>query len=121
LQNKAKSIVSAPMSIGIFLGIIVLAFGVNLVEFFCSAGLPAIYTNALSLSNLSPSSYYLYLLLYTLVFMLDDFLVFVIALITLKYVSMGEKYNHIITLVGGILIGILGLLLIFRPELLMFA
>jgi glutaredoxin len=121
LQNKAKRIVSSKMSLGIFLGIIVLAFGVNLVEFFCSAGLPAIYTNVLSMSNLNPVQYYFYLLLYTLIFMLDDFLVFIIALVTLKYVSMGEKYNHVITLVGGILIAILGLLLVFRPELLMFA
>jgi hypothetical protein len=121
LQNKAKKIVASPMSLGIFLGIIVLAFGVNLVEFFCSAGLPAIYTNVLSMSELNTIQYHLYLLLYTFIFMLDDFLIFIIALITLKYVSMGEKYNHIITLVGGILIGILGLLLIFKPELLMFA
>jgi uncharacterized membrane protein YiaA len=121
LQNRAKKIVSSPMNIGIFFGIILLALGVNLVEFFCSAGLPAVYTNILSMSNLNPLQYHLYLLIYTLIFMLDDFLVFVIALITLKYVSIGEKYNHVITLVGGILIFLLGLILIFRPELLMFA
>jgi thiol-disulfide isomerase/thioredoxin len=121
LQNKAKKIVSSPMSWGIFLGIVVLAFGVNLVEFFCSAGLPAVYTNVLSMSELNLVQYYLYLLVYTLIFMFDDFLVFVIALVTLKYIPIGEKYNHVITLVGGILIGLLGLLLIFKPELLMFA
>lgn len=120
LQNRAQKIVSSPLSIGIFFGIVILAFGVNLVEFFCSAGLPAVYTNALSLSNLNSYQYYSYLLLYTLIFMFDDLLVFLIALVTLKYIPIGEKYNHIVTLIGGILIGILGLLLIFKPELLMF-
>ncbi|PIV14031.1 hypothetical protein COS44_01140 [bacterium (Candidatus Gribaldobacteria) CG03_land_8_20_14_0_80_36_40] len=97
-----------------------MAFGVNLVEFFCSAGLPAIYTRILTLNNLSSLSYYLYLLLYTFIFMLDDLIVFLIAFITLSKIGFTEKYNYWATLIGGLLILILGILLIFRPEFLMF-
>ena len=105
----------------VVIGVVVLAVGVNLVEFFCSAGLPAIYTNILSLNQLSSVSYYLYLLLYTFIFMLDDLIVFSIAIITLSKFTFTEKYNYWATLIGGILILVLGLLLTFRPGLLMFA
>jgi len=119
-KNRTQKLVTSPLTFGILIGIIILAFGVNLVEFFCSAGLPAIYTRILTLNNLSSLSYYLYLLLYTFIFMLDDLIVFLIAFITLSKIGFTEKYNYWATLIGGLLILILGILLIFRPEFLMF-
>jgi len=120
LENRSQKLVNSPFTFGILIGIAFLAFSVNLVEFFCSAGLPAIYTRILTLNNLSPSSYYLYLLLYTFIFMLDDLIVFLIAFITLSKIGFTEKYNYWATLIGGLLMFILGILLIFKPELLMF-
>lgn len=121
LRERAEKIVNSPLTFGILAGIIILAFGVNLVEFFCSAGFPAIYTRILALNSLNPLSYYLYLLLYTFVFMLDDLIIFSIAVITLSKMGFTEKYNYWTTLIGGLLIFILGILLIFKPEFLMFA
>ena len=101
-------------------GIIILAFAVNLVELVCSAGLPAIYTQILSLSQLSRWQYYGYLLLYILVFMFDDLFIFFTAMITLRATGIQSKYSRFSHLVGGILMLIIGLLLLFKPELLMF-
>jgi len=120
LMEGAKRIVSSPLTPAILIGIIILAFGINLVEFFCSAGLPAIYTRILALNPLSTLSYYLYLLLYTFIFMLDDLIIFSLAIITLSRIGFTEKYNYWATLIGGLLIFILGILLIFKPEFLMF-
>ena len=103
-----------------FIGIILLAVAVNLIELVCSAGLPAIYTQILSLATLDRWQYYLYLLLYILIFMLDDLIVFFIAMITLKAVGIENKYVRFSRLIGGILITIIGLLLLFKPEILMF-
>jgi hypothetical protein len=101
-------------------GIILLAFAVNLVELICSAGLPAIYTQILSLSKLPTWQYYLYLILYILVFMLDDLIIFFTAMITLQAVGIQSKYTRFSHLVGGVLMFIIGILLIFKPEYLMF-
>ena len=120
LQQRAEKIVASPLTFGMIGGLIILALGVNLVEFFCSAGFPAIYTRVLALSHLNPLTYYLYLLLYTIIFMLDDFIIFSIAVITLSKVGVSQKYNYWATLIGGLLILILGILLIAKPELLMF-
>lgn len=102
------------------LGIILLAFAVNLVELICSAGLPAVYTKILSLSPLPGWQYYLYLFLYILFFMLDDLFVFFVAMTTLQAVGIQTKYARLSRLIGGILMVIIGLLLLFKPEYLMF-
>ncbi len=101
-------------------GIIILAASVNLVELLCSAGLPAVYTQVLTMNNLSMPAYYGYILLYLFFFMLDDLAVFFIAMITLKGIGMSGKYNRWSSLVGGILMLLIGLLLIFKPGWLMF-
>lgn len=101
-------------------GIVLLAFAVNLVELICSAGLPAVYTQVLALSELSSLQYYLYISLYIFVFMLDDLIVFLIAMCTLEMVGVTTKYAKWSHLIGGILMIIIGFLLFFRPDLLMF-
>ncbi len=120
LKERAEKIATSPLTWVTIGGLLFLALGVNLVEFFCSAGLPAIYTRILTLNQISILNHYLYLLLYTFVFMLDDLIIFSLAIITLNRVGFTEKYNYWATLIGGLLILILGLLLIFKPELLMF-
>lgn len=102
------------------LGVALLAASVNMIELLCSAGFPAVYTASLSISHLPAWQYYLYILGYILFYMLDDVLIFALAVITMRMVSMTEKYTFYSNLIGGAVIVILGFLLIFRPETLMF-
>ena len=106
-----------PLALG---GIILLAAIVNLVELFCSAGLPATFTQILALSDLPATEYYAYMTLYVIIFMLDDMLIFAIAMKTMEIKSVSDKFNRYSTLIGGIVMLILGILLIFFPEALMF-
>jgi glutaredoxin len=101
-------------------GIIGLAFAVNLIELVCSAGLPAIYTSILATSHLSIWQHCAYLLLYIIIFMADDLIVFFIAMFTLKVTGMQSKYARFAHLTGGILMLVLGVLMIFAPQILMF-
>jgi hypothetical protein len=93
---------------------------VNLIELLCSAGLPVIFTQMLALNNLTTVQNYLYILLYIFFFMLDDILVFVISMVTLEAFGITTKYTKYSHLIGGVLMLIIGALLIFRPEVLMF-
>lgn len=103
-----------------FLGIIALAFAVNLVELICSAGLPAVYTQILTMSELPKWQYYLYILMYIFFFMLDDLIVFFVAMFTLRLTGVTTKYSRTSRLIGGILMLAIGLILIFKPGWLMF-
>ncbi len=101
-------------------GIVLLAVAVNLVEFICSAGIPAVYVQVLTLSGLPVWQYHAYLLLYILVFMLDDLLIFVIAMKTLQVAGLSGAYARWSHLIGGGVLLLIGLLLLFRPEWLAF-
>ncbi|MDP3043698.1 MAG: hypothetical protein Q8N21_04845 [bacterium] len=103
-----------------FLGIIILACAVNLVELVCSAGLPAVYTQVLALAHLPAWQYYGYLLLYIFIFMLDDMFVFIIAMATLEMKAISSRYTRWSGLIGGIIMLIIGILLLFKPGWLMF-
>jgi thiol-disulfide isomerase/thioredoxin len=101
-------------------GIMILAFMVNLVELICSAGFPVVYLQILSLTPLPFWQYYLYILLYIIIFMLDDLIVFVLAMLTLQMVGATTRYKRFSSLIGGVLMMAIGLLLIFKPGWLMF-
>ncbi|MFA6553450.1 MAG: thioredoxin family protein [Patescibacteria group bacterium] len=118
ILDRMKDIVSKkslPLAIG---GIIVLAAIVNLIELACSAGLPAVFTQVVALNELPGWQYYGLLLLYILIFMLDDMIVFAIAMMTMKVSGGTGKYSRYATLIGGIVILLLGIILIARPQLL---
>lgn len=104
-----------------FVGIIALAVAVNLVELFCSAGLPAVYTQILALNQLPTWQYYGYLVFYILIFMLDDLVVFFTAMFTLKLTGLEGKYARYSHIIGGVLMLIIGLLMLFKPEWLSFS
>lgn len=101
-------------------GLILLAFSVNLIEAVCSAGLPVIFTQILTLSDIPTWKYYLYILVYVFFFMIDDLIVFFIAMLTLQLTGLTSKYTRYSHLIGGLLMLIIGILLIFKPEWLMF-
>ncbi len=102
------------------IGIIFLAISVNLIELVCSAGLPAVYTQVLALSEVPRWQYYGYLVLYIVIFMLDDLIIFFIAMTTLQMKGISSKYTHWANLIGGIIMILIGILLLFKPGWLMF-
>lgn len=118
--EKIKEIVHKKNLFWSLAGITLLGFSVNLVELACSAGFPAIFTQMLAINDIPQIDRYLYMFGYIFFYMLDDMIVFALAMFTLKATGIGGKYAKHINLFSGVLIFILGLLLIFRPEWLMF-
>jgi len=116
-MNKIQELISKPLSIAVLFGIFALAFVVNSVEFVCSAAIPAIFTQILALSGLSAIEHYGYILLYVFFFMLDDLIIFGLAAFAVNS-SFGEKYAKYCKTLGGIILVILGLVLLFAPHLL---
>jgi len=115
-----KKITSQKKFILALLGVIALAISVNIIELACSAGLPLTFTQLLAINNLTSIQYFLYILLYIIFFLIDDIIVFVIAMKTLELTGISTKYGRWSHLIGGIIMLLIGLLLIFKPEILMF-
>lgn len=114
--TKIKKFTAEQNLILALLGVIALAASVNLVELACSAGFPTIYVSILDLNNITGIENILYILLYIVFFLIDDIVIFIIAMTTLQITGITTKYNRLTHLVGGIIMILIGLLLIFKPE-----
>ena len=120
IMTRIRKITSEKSFILALIGVMILAASVNIIELACSAGIPVLFTNVLALNNLTQTQTTLYILLYTLFFLIDDIIVFVIAMLTLNIKAISTRYTKYSHLIGGILMLIIGLLMLIKPSWLMF-
>jgi len=117
LPKKWKSVITERMEklskkeniLAMIAGVISVALVVNIVELMCTVGFPMIYTQLLSTYNLSKPVYYSYIALYCLFYMIDDMVVFAVAVITLNCMEMTKKRVRQMKLISGILMILLAL------------
>jgi len=114
--KKIKSFTSEKNFWLAIIGVIALALSVNIVELACSAGLPLLFTQILALNNLSDTQIAINILIYITFFLIDDIIIFTVAMFTLKVTGITTKYTKWSHLIGGLIMLLIGLLLVFRPE-----
>lgn len=102
------------------LGIALLAISVNIIELLCSLGLPVMYSEILAVNEVDGLSKILYSLIYVFFFLIDDIIVFVLAMKTLEIKAISNKFGKYSHLIGGIIMLLIGILMITKPEWLMF-
>lgn len=120
ISQRVKELAENPLTIGAALGILGLAFSVNVFEFACSIGIPQTFTKVLDINSLSWLGRQWYMFLYILMYMIDDVIVFGLALYGLDKIGLTHKYSKYSTLVGGLLMLILGVMMLVKPGLLIF-
>lgn len=107
IYARMRRILTAQNLTGAMLGAVLLAVLVQVVEFMCTSGFPALYTRILTLSQLSAVSYYSYLLLYNLAYMFDDMIILGIGIVTLSQRRLQEKEGRWLKLIsGGVMLGL---------------
>jgi hypothetical protein len=116
LYQRMRNIVTAKNLAGALIGAFVLAVMVNVVELLCTAGLPALYTQVLTLQQLPAWQNYAYLFLYNLAYMFDDGLMVFAVVWTLGKHKLQEREGRVLKLISGLVILVLGLLMLFRPD-----
>lgn len=121
LTSRMQRAASGPLTFVAALGIIGIAFSVNIIEFACSIGIPQAYTKLLELNAPDFLTRQAYLAVYTLFYMIDDFIVFGLALWGFgKLQAHGAKYANWSALIGGIALLALGVMLLVFPNALVF-
>ena len=119
-KSKIEAIVSKDFGLMTALGIIGIALSINVIEFACSIGIPQVFTKILDLNYISFWGKQFYMSLYILAYMIDDLIVFMVALYSLDKLGLTTKYSKASNLIGGLLMLALGYILIFHRELLVF-
>jgi len=113
IYRRMRGLLHAPTMSAAIVGAAVLAILVQVVEFLCTSGFPALFTRILTLRQLDTWNYYGYVLLYNLAYMLDDIIVLTIGVVMLSRHRLQEKEGRVLKLVSGVVMIALGLYLVF--------
>jgi len=112
IYARMRAILQADNLFGAIVGAVVLAVLVQVVEFMCTSGFPALYTRILTLRQLQGAEYYGYLLLYNAAYMLDDVIVLAVGVWTLSQRRLREREGRWLKLLSGLVMVGLGLYLL---------
>jgi hypothetical protein len=116
IYNRVRQVLRAQSMSAALGAVVVLAVMVNMVEFLCTSGLPAVYTQVLASRNLPAWQYYAYLALYNVFYMLDDALLLATAVATLRITKLQERGGRVLKLISGAVMLLLGFALAMKPE-----
>jgi thiol-disulfide isomerase/thioredoxin len=118
IAARMRRVVNASESFPAMAGAtVVLAAGVSLVEFSCTAGFPVLWTNMLTSAGVGGATFVALLLTYMLIYQLDELVLFGAAVITLRTSRLEEKHGRILKLIGGMLLLTLALVMVINPAL----
>ena len=116
--QRIRRIMDASQSFwGLAGGTVVLAGGVSLVEFSCTAGFPVLWTNLLVSQNVPTLTFVLLLLVYLLIYQLDELGIFFFAVFTMRASKLEEKHGRVLKLIGGMLMLALAGVMLINPSL----
>jgi hypothetical protein len=96
---------------------VAMAAGIALVELPCTAGFPVLWSAMLADRGVHGGAFLGLLLLYLFVYLLDEMVVLVLAMVTLRIGRFEERHGRILKLVGGTIMLALAFTLVLRPEL----
>jgi hypothetical protein len=97
-------------------GTVALALAANSYELLCTAGFPMVYTRVLTLQELSGWSYYAYLVLYNLIYVLPLAAIVLVFTFTLGARKLSEREGRVLKLLSGVMMLGLGVTMLLRPE-----
>lgn len=117
-KDKLSEILEKEKLYIVLAGMIGLAFSVNIFELLCSFAIPTTFTGTLVSLELPFWEQIMGLLLYTFTYILDDIVVLTIALYTMNLKILSDKIVQYSHLIGGIVLILLALFLLFDPGML---
>lgn len=116
--KRIRAVMDASQSLwGLASATVVLAAGVSVVEFSCTAGFPVLWVNLLNTQNVGTAAFVLLLLLYMLIYQIDELAIFSSAVVSLKASRLEEKHGRLLKLIGGMLMLTLAGVMLINPSL----
>ena len=117
--DRIKKVIESKTLLLAIIGVSILAASINVIGLACSLGFPLVFNELLTINEINGISKIIYLLLFTLFYLLDDIIIFILSMISLESKAISNKYTKLTTIISAIIMIIIGILLIFKPEWLM--
>jgi len=118
IAEKFRNLIQKGRSLPALIGAtFVMALGITLAELPCTAGFPVVWTGILNTQSVSRSTFTILFILYMIIYLMDELLVFGTVSITLQSSKLQEEHGRTLKLVGGTLMLTLAVSFLFSPEL----
>jgi len=120
IYKQMRLLVKNPKLGATIIGTIILAATVNFYELLCTLGLPFAFTKALANYSITEetASYYGYILLYNIVYVIPLIIIVFLFIITLGKRKLTEWHGQVMKLVSGIMLSLFGLIFIINYRIL---
>ena len=118
LYQRMRGLLASSSLMPMLAGTAVLAVAANTYELLCTAGFPMVFTRILTLHSLPRPTYYLYLALYNIVYIIPLAAIITMFTVTLGARKLTEWEGRKLKLLSGIMMLFLGTVLLVRPALL---
>jgi len=116
IYRRARVVLGAGNLPAMVAATVFLAIAANFYELLCTAGFPMVYTRLLTLSELPPTGYYLYLALYNLIYVVPLGLIVLAFVRTMGARKLTERDGRLLKLLSGAMMLELGVLLLIAPD-----
>jgi len=116
LYQRVRALVTMERLPAMIGGTLLLALVANAYELLCTAGFPMVFTRILTLSQVAQTSYYSYLALYCLIYVLPLLAIVMVFVVTLGRFKLQERHGRALKLVSGVMMLALGLVLVIAPQ-----
>jgi hypothetical protein len=116
--KRMRKIVKSPSFLVMLGGTIFIAISVNFFELLCTFGFPLYFTNRLAMENLPTLTYYSYILLYSIVYVIPLFIILIVSVFSLGVKKLSERQGRILKLFPGIFLFSFGIVMIIDYQLL---
>ncbi|MFA5180453.1 MAG: hypothetical protein WC405_03975 [Syntrophales bacterium] len=117
LFDRMRQLVRSTSVLPVLAGTAILAIAANSYELLCTAGFPMVYTRILTLNHLSPATYYFYLSLYNLIYVIPMGIIVLFFVFTTGKRKLTEWQGRVLKLMSGSLMFALGVVLLANPSL----
>jgi hypothetical protein len=116
IYQRTRAILAAGTMPAVLAATLLLAVAVNFYELLCTAGFPMVYTRLLTLQEIGPAGYYLYLALYNLVYVIPLGVIVGAFAFTMGARRLSEREGRLLKLMSGLMMLQLGMLLMLAPD-----
>ena len=118
LYKRMREIVKSTYLPSMIVGTVILAIFANTYELFCTLILPTVFTERLIENNLTLFQSYLYIFFYNVVYVIPLIIIVLVVIVKLSRSKLSEWQGRVLKLFSGLMMLLLGLILLLKPDLL---